>query len=108
MVMTETALMFLGAFALLATIGMFVNFDDDNYTNAVIGILASVLWGFFGLSSFDVQVVETYYATKSEPIMQFVILGLGLAGIVFLYSIYQLMEALSSDAESVSAGGFLE
>lgn len=104
MVMTETALLFLGMFALLATVGMFLDFDDG-WTSIVIGFAAALLWGFFGISSFDVLVVETYYATRSEPIMVFVVLGVGLAGITTLYSVYQVFEQLGSD---VQESGFME
>lgn len=104
MVMTETALLFLGTFALIATVGMFVEFDDG-WTNVVVGFAAALLWGFFGISSFDVLVVETYYATRSEPIMVFVVLGVGLGGITALYAVYQVFDQLGSDVEE---SGFME
>lgn len=106
MVMTETALLFLGAFAILATVGMFLNFDDG-WTNVVLGFFASLLWGFFGINSFDVLVVETYYATRSEAIMPFVILGIGLAGIIALYSLYQAFEQLNDDVDEADVVGGL-
>lgn len=106
MVMTETALLFLGAFAMLATAGMFLSFDDG-WTNVVLGFFAALLWGFFGITSFDVLVVETYYATRSEPIMPFVVLGVGLAGIIALYSIWQAFDQLGDDVDEAEVMGGL-
>lgn len=104
MVMTETGLLFLGTFGILATAGMFLNYDDG-WTNVVLGFFAALLWGIFGMTSFDVLVVETYYATRSEPIMPFVILGIGLAGIIMLYSVYQAYEQLGTDVEEAEVMG---
>lgn len=103
MVMTEGALLFLGALATLATLGLFANFDD-RWTGVVVTFLAAILWGLFGMSAFDVIVRETTFADSSEPIMPLVYLGFGLAFIIAIYGFYDLLSAAGSEVNEADIG----
>lgn len=99
MVMTEGALLFLGALATLATIGMFIDFGDEP-TRIVIGFVAALLWGIFGMSSFDVIVVDSYAAVKSEPITPLAYLGIGFAMVLTGFWFYKLVRILTGGGEA--------
>lgn len=106
MAMTQSALMFMGAMATgLAYLGLFKNFvGDDRWTRVLILFASSIVWGVFGLSSYDVIVRDTAYASASEPITPLVYLGFGLAGIMALFGIYEMFQAIGSDARDASEG----
>lgn len=87
------AVLFLGAVAVLATIGMFVDWDDA--TRVVLAFVAAVVWGLMGLSSYDVYVDDA--ATTSEPIYVLVYLGIGLAGITTVFAVWQVFALLGAD-----------
>lgn len=98
------AVLFMGLVALLASIGMFVDFGDDA-TRVIVSFLASVVWGLFGMSSFDVYVDDA--ATVSEPIYALAYLGLGLAAVTALFAVLLLFQAIRSEAEQTDPEGFL-
>lgn len=102
--MTQLTLVFMGSLATLATIGMFVNFGDDA-TRVLVSFTASIIWGFFGMSAFDVYVNET--ATKSEPILPLAYLGIGFSIIVGLFALFALMQAIRGETEQTTANGLM-
>jgi uncharacterized membrane protein YuzA (DUF378 family) len=97
MVMTQLTLVFLGALATLATLGLFVEFDD-RWTSILVEFLAAILWGLFGMSAFDVIVTEHVSPPVSEPILPLAYLGIGLAFIVALYGFYDLIQGFGAEA----------
>lgn len=98
MAMTELTLLFLGSLATLSTIGIFQEFDE-RWTQVLVTFFTAVLWGMFGLSSYDVVIDDA--ATVSEPIMPFVVLGIGLAAMITLLGFYQLLKSFGEEtAES--------
>lgn len=99
MAMPSWGLLFLGGFALLASFGLFVTFDDDA-TTIVVTMLSSILWGVFGLSAFSVRTVSTYYATRTEAIYPLVYLGFALAVVTFMFGLYNLMQVVYGEVES--------
>lgn len=103
MVMPLGALLWLGTFAALAGfLGLFKRFDD-NWTPVLLTFLSAFAWGWFGVSSGDVLVRDTPFASASEPIQPLFYMGLGLAFITALFGIWQFFKAIGSDAESVDA-----
>lgn len=100
MAMTQTALVMLGALATLATIGMFYDFPD-RWTGVLVGFAAAFMWGLFGMSSFDVIVRDTSFATASEPIMPLVYVGVAMAMITGLFAINDLVKGVAGDASDV-------
>lgn len=98
MVMTQSALLFMGALATLATIGLFQNFSDDA-TRAVVGFAGSIVWFGVGISAFDVVIEETGSPPMQEPIMPLVFLGFGFGAVVALFSLYALMEGIRDSAD---------
>jgi uncharacterized membrane protein YuzA (DUF378 family) len=97
MAMTQLALVFLGSLATLATIGMFVNVFD-RWTSLLVTFLAAILWATFGLSSFDVIVRDAAYASASEPITPLAYLGIGLAMIIGVYGLADLVMGVGEEA----------
>jgi len=98
MAVTELTLVFMATLALLATIGMFLNFAD-RWTELVVTLTASILWGVVGLSSFDVIVRNTSFATASEPILPMVYIGFSLAGMIAIYALADLVTGVAAEAD---------
>lgn len=102
--MTQLALVFLGSFASLTTLGLFVA-QFDAATRALTGFIGAVSWGLFGISSFDVIVTEHVDPPVSEPILPLAYLGIGLAIVVGLFATKELLAALRSETEPASPSG---
>lgn len=96
MAITELTLVWLGSLATLATIGMFVEFGDDA-TQVIVSFAASILWGLFGMSGFDVIVDDA--ATVSTPIYSLAYLGIGFSLVIALFALYGLFEVLRGETE---------
>lgn len=108
--MTQAALLFIGALATLATLGIFVDFRDadgnpDRATSVIVPMLAAILWGAFALSSSDVIVRDTSFASASEPITPLFWLGVMFALLLGLYGVHELFFATYE--ETVNADGGL-
>lgn len=97
MAVTELTLVFIATLATLATVGMFLNFAD-RWTELLVTFAASLLWGVVGMSSFDVIVRDTSFATASEPIEPLVYLGFGFAGIIAIYGLHDLLVGVRDEA----------
>jgi uncharacterized membrane protein YuzA (DUF378 family) len=95
--MTQLALVFLGALSTLATLGLFVEFDD-RWTGVLVEFLAAILWGLFGMSAFDVIVTDGVSPPVSEPILPLAYLGIGLAFILALYGFYDFVQGIGAEA----------
>lgn len=107
MAMTELALLFIGALATLATVGMFMDFRDL-WTPVIVSFAAAMLWGLFGMSSFDVIVRDTSFAEASEPILPLVWLGFGFAFATGMFWLWQLKNALAGEVGAEDAPGVLD
>lgn len=99
MAVPELALLFLGTLAVLASIGLFVDFGDE--TDLLVAFAAALLWAVFGLSAMDVSVSAFH---PSDGIDQFVFLGLGLAFVCVLFGVWRLYESLNRGAEEARLG----
>lgn len=106
MAMTQLGLMMMGGIATLATIGMFKDFGDDE-TRVIMSFGASVLWGFFGMSSFDVIVRSTSYASASEPITPLAYMGIGLSIITGFFAIWMLLMLVKSETSATDLEGMM-
>lgn len=95
MAITETILVFMGALATAATVGMFVSFAD-RWTEMVVTFLAALLWGIVGLSSFDVHAEA--FGPGSEAILPLAYLGIGLAMTIGMYAAYDLVVGIGEQA----------
>lgn len=106
MAMTQSALLFMGTFATgLAYLGLFKNFSGgDRWTRVLLLFASAMVWGVFGLSSYDVIVRDTSFASASESIIPLVYLGFGLAFIVALFGIFEMFQAIGSDASDAADG----
>jgi uncharacterized membrane protein YuzA (DUF378 family) len=104
MAMTQSALLFMGSLAaLVGYLGLFKRFDD-NWTPVLLIFGSAMLWGAFGLSAGDVIVsVSDTGATSSEPIFPLFYLGIGLAFVMALFGVFELITAFGSDAADVDA-----
>lgn len=98
MAMTQLALLFIGGIALLASLGLFYNFDDP-WTGVLVGFVAAGLWGLFGISSMDVIVRDSAWASASRPIDPLMWVGFALAVLTAFFAIYDLLQQLNSDAQ---------
>jgi uncharacterized membrane protein YuzA (DUF378 family) len=103
MVMTQPALAILAGLGTLALIGMFRNFDGA--TQVLIRFVGAIVWGMFGLGSFDVIVRSTSYASASEPILPLAFLGIGLAVVMALFALLELFGVIRRDAGEVDVEG---
>jgi hypothetical protein len=99
MAMTQPVLLFIGALATLATIGMFVGFADD-WTGVVVAFAASLLWGIFGISSFDVILQETG-VSMVVTYWPLVIIGVGFALMTGIFAIMELLFAFNTGASDI-------
>lgn len=107
MAMTQLALLFLGAFAsALGYLGMFKQFSGgDRWTRVLLLFASAIVWGLFGMGSYDVIVgSDNMVTTVSEPIMPLVYLGFGTAFIVALFGVFEMFKALTEDARDASEG----
>lgn len=97
--MTQTTLLFIGTLATLATIGLFVDFADD-WTGVVVAFAASLLWGIFGISSYDIVIFDgaTTYTTTNMPL---VAVGIGFSIMVALYALAMLMGTFNTESSDV-------
>lgn len=103
MVMTQSALWFVGALATLATLGMLYEWGDK-WENVAVDFATALLWALFGMSSFDVVVATTETApleTLSEPITPLVYVGIGMAAVSFLIMLNDLVEGVADEASDV-------
>lgn len=103
MAIPQLSLIFIGLLAVLATISLFVDLGD-RWTNILVTFLASIVWGVFGISSYDVYVDEA--ATVTESVMPLVVLGIGFSGLIALYGFLDIIfgfgeEAAESDIEEM-------
>jgi hypothetical protein len=98
MALTQTALIALGAFATLCTIGMFVNFDDD-ITRPLVTFVASTGWSFVAVGGFNVLLPShrPEATTVSMPMVTYFAAGLGV--MTFLATIRFLLVGVSKEAE---------
>jgi len=102
MAMTVLALVFIGTLATaLSWAGLFGPLPQDG-TNAAVSFAASVLWGVFGISAFDVIVHSTAYSSISEPIEPLAFMGIAFSLVVGLFSVKQLLAAVRGEVESTS------
>jgi len=107
MAMTQLALVFMGVLAAtLSGLGLLGPFNDDG-TNVILSFIGAVVWGFFGLSSFDVIVFSSAYASQSEPIMPLVFLGVGLSIVVGVFSFHTLLKGVKDETEATTEGNML-
>lgn len=102
---TQTSLLFLGALALLATLGMFVDFGD-RWTRVLVSFMAAVLWGVFGISAFDVIILDNFAATRSEAQMPLVFVGMGFALMTGMYALADLVKGIGGETEDVDMDVF--
>lgn len=105
MAMTQLALLFMGIVALAASMGFFINFDED--TRLVVTFLAVLTWLMFGFSAFDVIVTEGVSPPVSEPIMPLVFLGFGLTVVTAVFWFHQVLVRFASETESADLGGVM-
>lgn len=104
--MTQLALLFIGAIALLATFGLFYRFGD-RWTALLVEFSATFLWGLFAISAMDVIVTSHVSPPESDAIMPLVYLGIGFAFVTFVYSLYDLVEGVNQEAQEVKESELL-
>lgn len=105
MAVTEITLVIIATLATLGTIGLFMNYAD-RWTELVVTFGTALLWAILGMSSFDVIVRDTSFATASEPIDPLIWVGFGLSAIIFMYGIGDLLvgfraEVSDTDLEDI-------
>lgn len=105
MATTELSLAMLGTMAALCSLVLVLNADRP--TTVVLSFVGAMLWGLFGLSAFDVLVLDTYAATKSEPILPLVYMGIGLSIVVGMFWLLQLVKLLTDETDATEADGFM-
>lgn len=96
MAMTQPVLLFLAGMALLATIGMFAEWQDRG-TTLVVSVVASILWGIVGINSFDV-VKTTSGVTTHYEILPMVYVGFGFSAATGLFALAWLLKVLGRES----------
>jgi hypothetical protein len=108
MASTPLTIFFIGLVALLATIGMFVDFGEEN-TRVLMAFAAATVWGLLGVSSFDVVVYSgVEYPTASEPILPLAYMGIALALVCAVFGFYFLAQAIGDSTGATEAGGLID
>ena len=99
MAMTQSMLLFIGGLATLTTLGMFKDWGDD-WTGVLVAFTAAILWGVFGVSSFDVIIVRdaTVTSVSSLPV---VVIGVAFAIITGIYAIMELLYGFGGEASEI-------
>lgn len=100
MAMSQGAVMFVGAIAMLATAGLFVDWDDE--TGVLVGFLASILWGAMAMSSFSVH-SQAWSGTKPMPPLVYI--GIAMALLVALLTLYQVAQLLGNKSGATESRG---
>ena len=93
MAMTPLLLAWLGTFAALVSyLGLFKRgqFDDD-WTPVLLTFLGAALWAMVGMGGFDVIVTDAVDPPVSEPVTPVAYVGIGLAMLVGLYQLADLL-----------------
>lgn len=102
MAMTQLVLVFMASLATAATAlsgWMAINSRRvDKLTRVPVTFGAAILWGIVGMSSFDVVVTSHVNPPVSEPIPSLAYVGIGLAMLVGLYAVYDLIVGISAEA----------
>jgi len=98
MAITDGLLIFVGSLATLCSVGaVYVNFPDSTM-NVFLSVLSSVLWGTFGIASYDV-IGGQGTAIRVDYL---VFLGIGLAALMFIHAIYEFFFAFRSEFSNES------
>lgn len=106
MATTPLTLVFLGTLALIATLGLFYEFDDP-YTGVLVAFVAAVLWGFFALGAMDVVVYESAAPEDAGASLDVLVwTGTGLSLLSVLFAVNDLLHALGGEAESTRPDDF--
>lgn len=92
MAMTELILVFMAGMALLATLGIFVDFDD-RWTRLLVEAFAAVLWGMVAMSAYDVVLP----GGGSDAVMPMVVLGFAMSFLLALYALYDLVTGATDE-----------
>jgi hypothetical protein len=97
MALTQTALIALGGFATLCTVGIFQRFDDD-VTPALIAFVGMVAWSFVAVGGGNVLLPghRPEATTVAMPMVQY--FAAGLAVVTFLVTIRLMLAAVSKEA----------
>lgn len=98
MTMTQSVMLYLGLLALLATIGMFVEFGDDA-TKVLVTFTASILWGIIGLNSFDVTIVSQAKIIHLE-LLPMVYIGVGFSGVTAAFALKFLFDLFKAETSA--------
>jgi len=105
MTTTPTTLVFLGAVATLATIGMMI--DMDIATQLVVSVFAAVGWAITANAALDVMTAPGRTAA-SEPVWGVVYVSVILALATGVFSLLYIIETLGSSAGATESGGPLD
>jgi hypothetical protein len=105
MTTTPLTLVFLGALATLATIGMMV--DMDTATQLVVSVLAAVTWAITGNAALDVMTAPERTAA-SEPVWGVVYVSVILALATGAFALLFIIETLGRRAGATQSGGLLD
>lgn len=104
MAMTPLLLAWLGTLAAGVTfLGLFVE-GFDRWTHVLLTFLGSALWGIFGMGAMSVVVTDGVSPPVSEPVWMLVYPGIGIAALVALYGMFDLVvgagDAVGEQSES--------
>lgn len=107
MASTPLTVAFMGLVALLATVGMFVDFGEDHdKTRVLVAFAGFTAWALMGVSSMDV-VLNDATPPASETIWPMVFLGVMLAIICAIFGFVFLARAIGQEANATEAGGLI-
>lgn len=98
MAITQPALLALGLFATLATIGMFLDYGDKA-TRPLVGFTAAIVWATVSLSAFNVWIPADSVAYEKE-LTPVVYIAAALAFITFMFTLRMLLMVAKDEAEA--------
>jgi uncharacterized membrane protein YuzA (DUF378 family) len=103
MPVTQLAVFFLGALALVSVGGLMLNLDD--WTRVVLAFFGAILWGTMGLSAFDVY-AQAWTGGRPMPVIAY--LGIGAAMLTALLGLHYAAQAIGDSAGARSGTGLID
>jgi len=103
MAMTQSAVLALALFAMLGTLGMFINFEDMA-TRALVTFTASLTWAVVAVTSFNVLLPGHRPEATTVSLTPLAYVAGALAATLFMFAVWFVMKALKDSVSEAEFG----
>jgi len=104
MAMTQSAVLALALFAMLGTLGMFINFEDMATTRALVTFTASLTWAVVAVTSFNVLLPGHRPEATTVSLTPLAYVAGALAATLFMFAVWFVMKALKDSVSEAEFG----